>query len=81
MMNDVQCCWFVLTQSLLAVRLVYRTVAKAKSAATHLTRLQLYISCTASDQHSFAMVTYTIDDCKQHVSDKDCWLVVHGGPT
>ncbi|KIY98883.1 cytochrome b5 [Monoraphidium neglectum] len=24
------------------------------------------------------MVTYTIDDCKQHVSDKDCWLVVHG---
>ncbi|KAI8464314.1 MAG: hypothetical protein J3K34DRAFT_440791 [Monoraphidium minutum] len=24
------------------------------------------------------MVTYSIEDCKKHVSDKDCWLVVHG---
>lgn len=24
------------------------------------------------------MVTYSLDDCKKHTSDKDCWLVVHG---
>jgi cytochrome b involved in lipid metabolism len=22
--------------------------------------------------------TFTLDECKKHVSDKDCWLVVHG---
>eukprot|EP00879_Flechtneria_rotunda_P003212 GHRR01003435.1.p1 GENE.GHRR01003435.1~~GHRR01003435.1.p1 ORF type:complete len:136 (+),score=26.44 GHRR01003435.1:171-578(+) len=22
--------------------------------------------------------TYALEECKQHVSDKDCWLVVHG---
>jgi cytochrome b involved in lipid metabolism len=21
---------------------------------------------------------YSLQDCKKHVSDKDCWLVVHG---
>lgn len=22
--------------------------------------------------------TFTLDECKRHTSDKDCWLVVHG---
>jgi cytochrome b involved in lipid metabolism len=22
--------------------------------------------------------TFTLDECKKHASDKDCWLVVHG---
>ncbi len=22
--------------------------------------------------------TYTLEECKRHTSDKDCWLVVHG---
>jgi hypothetical protein len=26
-----------------------------------------------------AKTVYSLDDCKKHVSDKDCWLVVHGG--
>lgn len=21
---------------------------------------------------------YTLEQCKKHISDKDCWLVVHG---
>ncbi|GBF89854.1 cytochrome b5 [Raphidocelis subcapitata] len=25
-----------------------------------------------------AKPVYTLEDCKKHVSDKDCWLVVHG---
>ena len=25
-----------------------------------------------------AKQVYSLADCKQHVSDKDCWLVVHG---
>jgi cytochrome b involved in lipid metabolism len=22
--------------------------------------------------------TYSLDECKQHTTDKDCWLIVHG---
>jgi cytochrome b involved in lipid metabolism len=25
-----------------------------------------------------ASTTYTLDECKKHANDKDCWLVIHG---
>ena len=43
----------------------------------HLHFLSAPIPCR--EPHQYAKLgTYTLDDCKKHTSDKDCWLVVHG---
>jgi cytochrome b involved in lipid metabolism len=33
---------------------------------------------TENAMEGAASTTYTLEECKKHTSDKDCWIVVHG---
>jgi cytochrome b involved in lipid metabolism len=34
--------------------------------------------CSSANMAGTSGKTFSLEECKQHTSDKDCWLVVHG---
>ena len=36
------------------------------------------VPTAAMSEAEVELKTYTLVDCKQHTTEKDCWLIIHG---
>jgi cytochrome b involved in lipid metabolism len=66
------------SQALRGPRLVPTPAKSSPDAVTELDLSFYWLLVILSQQVTMADKTFTLDECKKHVSDKDCWLVVHG---